>query len=91
VVDIATSGSDALAKAETLRPQLVLVDLKLGDESGFEVARQLVARGEATKVILISSEDGQEFESLIEASPALGFLPKTDLSAAAIHQLLAGR
>jgi CheY-like chemotaxis protein len=90
VVGIATSGGDALLKAEELRPQLALVDIKLGDESGFEVARQLATRHEPPKVILISTEDGEDFDDLIEASPAVGFLPKTDLSAASIHQLLAG-
>jgi CheY-like chemotaxis protein len=90
VVGIATSGGDALVQAEALRPQLALVDIKLGDESGFEVARRLATHREAPTVILISTEDGQDFDDLIESSPAVGFLPKTDLSAAAIHQLLDG-
>jgi hypothetical protein len=40
-------------------------------------------------VILISTHDGAAFAELIERSSALGFLPKTELSAAAIHQMLA--
>ena len=91
VVGIATSAGDALRKADVLRPQLALVDIKLGDQSGFDVARQLAMRAETPKVILISTEERQDYESLINASPALGFLPKTDLSAAAIHELLACR
>src|SRR5262245_48444622 len=90
VVGVATSARDALRKTDELRPQLALVDVKLGGESGFDVARELATRAKAPKVILISTEDGQDFESLIDESPALGFLAKTDLSAAAIHALLAG-
>jgi CheY-like chemotaxis protein len=89
VVGLATSASDARRKSNLLRPQLALVDIKLGEESGFDVARQLAMPAEGPKVILISTEDGQDLESLIDASPAVGFLTKTDLSAAAIHRLLA--
>src|SRR5262249_36756079 len=72
VIGVATSAGDAVRKADLFRPQLALVDIKLGEESGFEVARQLAMRAEAPDVILISTEEGQYFESLIEASPALG-------------------
>ena len=84
VVGIATSG------AEELRPEVALVDVDLGEESGFDVARRLAdgARPTSPKVILISTHDEHEFADLIEASPAVGFLAKTDLSAATIRRLL---
>jgi hypothetical protein len=41
-------------------------------------------------VILISTHAEQDYAELIAASPAIGFLPKTALSADAIQGLLAG-
>jgi CheY-like chemotaxis protein len=91
VVGIATSGVEAVQRAEELRPDVALIDIDLGDESGFEVARRLADHGRSSRprLILISTHDPCEFADLIEASPAVGFLPKTDLSASAICELLA--
>jgi CheY-like chemotaxis protein len=90
VVGIATSGVDAVQRAQELRPDVALIDIDLGDESGFEVARRLADHGSSSRprVILISTHDPRDFADLIEASPAVGFLAKTDLSAAMIRDLL---
>ena len=90
VVGVAASGDDAVRFAEALAPDLALVDISLGEESGFDVARQLVAgwKAPAPAIILISTHDGREFSARIEASPALGFIAKTELSAERIHDLL---
>ena len=42
VAGIATTTDEALQQTEALRPDVVLVDISLGDESGFELARRLV-------------------------------------------------
>jgi DNA-binding NarL/FixJ family response regulator len=69
---------------------VVLVDIDLGEESGLDLARQLQASPHgAPHVILISTHDEREYADLISASPALGFLAKTDLSAAAIQRMIA--
>jgi DNA-binding NarL/FixJ family response regulator len=90
VVGVAASGDEALRLAEALRPDLALVDISLGEESGFDVARRLVdgSTGLPPAVILVSTYDEQEFSSRIEASPALGFIAKTTLSAERIRRLL---
>ena len=92
VVGVAASGDEAVRLAEALRPDLALVDISLGEESGFDVARRLVAssNGEPPAVIFVSTYDQQEFSGRIEASPALGFIAKTTLSAERIRQLLGG-
>src|SRR4029077_15785557 len=91
VVGVATAGEGDVSLAEGLRPDLILVDIDLGAESGFDVARRLVQSLDSAgaRTILISTHDEAEFEDLIAASPAIGFLPKSDLSAAAIRRLLA--
>lgn len=89
VVGIATSGAEANLSVEELRPEVALVDIDLGEESGFDVARRLADGARPSpKVILISTHDEHEFADLIEASPAIGFVAKTDLSEAAIRRLL---
>ena len=76
---------------ESWVPEIALVDINLGADSGFDLARRLAERleGDAPKVILISTHDYREFFKLIESSPAVGFLAKTELSAERIYQLLA--
>ena len=90
VVGVAASGDEAVRLAEALDPELALVDISLADESGFDVARRLVdgSSGEPPAVIFVSTHDEREFSARIAASPALGFIAKTDLSAERIRLLL---
>jgi DNA-binding NarL/FixJ family response regulator len=89
VVGVAASGSEATRLARDLSPDVILVDIDLGDESGFDVARALGALAQpAPIVILISTHDEQEVADLVAASPAIGFLAKIDLNAEAIRALL---
>ena len=89
VVGVAASGDEAVRLGNALAPDLALVDISLGKESGFDVARRLVdGNARAPAVIFVSTHDEREFSSRIAASPALGFIPKTRLSAERIRQLL---
>jgi DNA-binding NarL/FixJ family response regulator len=87
VVAVATNGADALRLTLQLRPDVTLLDIDLGSESGFEVARQL-QRDTTSPIIFISTHAEQDYRDLISASSALGFLPKAALSAAAIRLVL---
>jgi CheY-like chemotaxis protein len=81
VVGGAGSAADAHRQIAELRPDLALIDIDLGAESGLELARQLREEprdGAAPHVILISTHD-----------EAIGFLAKSDLSAASIRRMLA--
>jgi DNA-binding NarL/FixJ family response regulator len=90
VVGVASTSAEALEQAARLRPDVTLVDINLGDESGLDLARQLCRRGHVTssQLILVSAEAEQDYADLIAASPAAGFLSKTALSADAIRGLL---
>jgi DNA-binding NarL/FixJ family response regulator len=93
VVGVASNIAEAMQRADELRPDLTLVDIGLGNESGFELARRL-SREESpppSRVILISAQAEEDYTDLIAASPAVGFLPKAALSARAIRDLLGGR
>jgi CheY-like chemotaxis protein len=90
VVGVASSSAEAVQLVEQLRPDVTLVDIDLGEESGFDVVRRLVtATGvNAGRMVLISTYAEKDFADLIVASPGVGFLSKSDLSASAIHDLL---
>src|SRR5262249_49313575 len=90
VVGVAASGDEAVRLSEALRPDLALVDISLGAESGFDVAQRLVdgSKGEPPAVIFISTYDEREFSGRIAARPAVGFIAKTELSAERIRQLV---
>jgi CheY-like chemotaxis protein len=90
IAGVASTGPEALEKAEALEPDVVLLDISLGDESGFDVARQLVDdhRAGGAAVILISTHTEADFADLIAESPAAGFVAKSELSASAIRRIL---
>jgi CheY-like chemotaxis protein len=89
----AGSIAEAVQRVAQLHPDVVLVDIDLGGENGFDLVYRLrEAPGFAVPdVILISTHDEREFADLIEESPASGFIGKTELSAAAIRRILAAR
>src|SRR5204863_4583106 len=90
VVGCASSASEAVRSVRELRPEVALVDISLGADSGFDLARRLAddVDGNSPRVILVSTHDERDFGKLIESSPAVGFLAKTELSAERIYQLL---
>ena len=87
VVGEAETGTAALREIERLQPQVVLLDVHLPDMDGFEVASRLPLNG-GPRVILVSSHDAHEFGRLVARSGAAGFIPKAELSGAAIADLL---
>jgi len=92
VIGVASTGADALRLFEEVRPDVTLVDIDLGRESGFELAEQLhlVGRSTSSPVILISTHAAEDFADMIETSPAVGFISKSALTGAAIRDLVGG-
>jgi DNA-binding NarL/FixJ family response regulator len=89
VAGVASTPATALRDVKELRPDVVLVDIFIGADDGFELAQQLSHDETCTAaVILISSHAEDDFAELISASPARGFLPKSRLSAEAIREQL---
>jgi two-component system, NarL family, nitrate/nitrite response regulator NarL len=88
VVAIASTSAEAVESARELRPDVTLVDIDLGNESGFDLARELTEAADPARVVLISAYPEADLRDLIDASPAVGFLSKSRLSARAIHDLL---
>jgi two-component system, NarL family, nitrate/nitrite response regulator NarL len=89
VVATATTIAGAARRALETSPDVALVDIDLGGESGFELARRLVEQDPAgPTVILISTHAEVDFADLIAESRAIAFLPKSQLSADAIRRIL---
>ena len=93
VAGVASNTAEALRQARALRPDVILVDIGLGDESGFDLACLLTRDGQGgqgapAEVILISSYAETDYAELIAESPAAGFLAKSELSAQAIGRIL---
>jgi DNA-binding NarL/FixJ family response regulator len=88
VVGVASNIEDALKKADEVKPDVALVDIDLGDESGLDLAFRLSPK---SKVILISAYSEMDYADLIAASPAVGFLSKSELSGRAVQEALNGR
>ena len=94
VVGVAATSAQALRRAAELQPDAVLVDIALGGESGFDVAQSLAGYGDgnaAPVVILMSTYSEADFADLMAQSVATGFLPKQELSAHAVRQIVDGR
>jgi CheY-like chemotaxis protein len=93
VVGVASTSADAIARVDDLRPDVTLIDIDLGHESGFDLARRLdgASYTQRPSVILISAYAEKDFADMIAASPAVAFLSKSDISGRAIHEMLTGR
>ena len=90
VAGAAASIAEGLREARALRPDVILIDVGLGDENGFDLARRLAPNGQAdsTTLIMISAMAEADCAELIVGSPVAGFLAKSQLSAREISRLL---
>jgi DNA-binding NarL/FixJ family response regulator len=89
VTGVAMTSAEAVRRAEELRPDVVLIDVMLGDESGFDLANQIArASLDPPCMIMISAYGESEFAELLENGPAIGFLSKMALSGEAIRTLM---
>ena len=88
VVGVAGDGASGIEAARKLNPQLIVLDVQLPDTTGFEVARQVRSAGLTSPIILTSSRDASSYGDQIETSGAVGFIPKGEMSGAAVRELL---
>ncbi len=87
VVGEAADGASGLALAEELEPELVLLDVALPDQSGFDVAARL-AGSSAAAVVLVSTRSPHDVGARVALSGARGFIPKDQLSGETIAALV---
>jgi DNA-binding NarL/FixJ family response regulator len=88
VVGEAADGAEAVAAADALHPDLVVLDVQLPDMTGFDVSHRLVSTGFPGRVVLVSSRAASEYGELVGDSGAIGFIAKDQLSGASLAELL---
>ena len=89
VVGVASTAVEALERYRQLRPDVTLVDVDLGADSGFDVFAKLSVEGTPPPMILISTHSEDDFADMIARSPAVGSVPKFVLPPDATRHLLA--
>jgi DNA-binding NarL/FixJ family response regulator len=87
VVGEAGDGTSGLTAARDLKPDVVLLDVRLPDTSGIEVSRMMTAGSQGPAVVLTSTDD---YAYAVARCGAVAFVPKADLSAQSLHAALAG-
>jgi len=88
VIYEAEDTSEAVHLVEHTLPQLVLVDVLLGEEDGIRCARRIKALQPQSRIILISAYPDREFRRLGMEAGAAAFLDKKDLDAATMRQMI---
>jgi CheY-like chemotaxis protein len=90
VISIASTAAQAYRVCRELQPDVVLLDVDLGGETGFEIARGLAQQAgpAGPRVILTSAYSPEEFEDMLADTPALTFMPKAGLSGTAIRGII---
>ncbi len=91
VVGTASTAEEAVLCVRATRPDVVLVDVHLGEASGFDVPRLLIEDGSTAPVIMVSTFSREDIEPLLGDTPAAGFVTKAELTSSTIEGILAGR
>jgi DNA-binding NarL/FixJ family response regulator len=87
IVGEAGDGQEAIVKARELRPDLVLMDIRLPDMNGLEVTRRLKAEIPALTVVILTIFDLQEYREAAVANGASAFVPKRDMQTQLLTRL----
>jgi DNA-binding NarL/FixJ family response regulator len=91
VVGDAGTGAEAVSLARTLRPDVVLLDVRLPDVDGIAVADDLAALSPRPVVVLVSSRAAAVYGERLRAAPVHGFVAKSQLSGERLREVLAGQ
>lgn len=89
IVGEASDGQAAILKARELRPDLVLMDIRMPKMTGLEVTRHLKAEMPALTVIILTVFDLREYREAAAACGASAFVPKRDMQTRLLTELRA--
>jgi DNA-binding NarL/FixJ family response regulator len=76
VVGEAPDGIQGVAVVDSLRPDVVLMDLRMPSSNGFQATEQIVQEHPAVRVIVLSAYETEESAKAVQAAGAFAFLPK---------------
>jgi two-component system nitrate/nitrite response regulator NarL len=80
IVGKLTSGSAALDETVNLKPDVILMDVDLGDMSGFRVAEQLRSTDCSAKIVFLSVHESIDFIQAGRELGAAGYVFKSQIT-----------
>ena len=78
VVGEAATGAEAVAAAELLKPDLVLLDISLPDMNGFEVSERIHQVSPDSRIIFVSANNSRMIAQAAVSDGAMGFVSKNN-------------
>jgi DNA-binding NarL/FixJ family response regulator len=84
----AENSKEAMRMVQQLRPELIFIDVVLGDESGIQCTRQIKAKSRKSRVILMSAYPDRAFHQNGLEAGAMAFLDKKDIDADTLFQII---
>lgn len=93
VVGALKDGESVLRDYEEIKPDVVVLDIAMGDLSGIEVARRLLDMGHQAKIVFLTVHEEQEYVCAAMGAGGCGYVLKSRLSdlPSAVHAVIAGR
>ena len=89
VVGEAENGEDGVDMAETLRPDLVLMDVQMPGIDGLEATRRITSLPEPPVVLVMSTHESGSYDGPAQAAGAIGFVPKSQFSMDTLEEVWA--
>jgi DNA-binding NarL/FixJ family response regulator len=90
----ASNGLEAIAKAQELEPDLIVLDITMPRLGGFEAAREIRKLYHEMPILFLSMHDGKQLVEAAKSIPAQGFVSKNQLAQTlvdAVEEVLKGR
>jgi DNA-binding NarL/FixJ family response regulator len=87
IIGKASSGEEAVGLCNKLKPDLVLMDVKMPGINGFETTRLIKSLHNAPRILLLSFNDNPEYRVESIKSGADGYLAKSEISSGLLRQI----
>ncbi len=94
IVGEAHNGREAVELAQTLRPDVILMDIAMPGLNGMEATRQILAANPAARILILSAHSDDVYVERMQQAGAVGFLEKqtsAEILTKAIREVAAGR
>jgi len=87
VVGEARDGQHAVSLADTLKPDVAVINVTMPKMSGFEAARRIRSRSPDCAIVILSSHKDQQFIAEARKAGANGYLGKSDADRELVHAI----
>jgi DNA-binding NarL/FixJ family response regulator len=88
VVAEAGTAEEALAMIDGVKPDLVLMDVRLPGMSGLEGAERMRRVAPEAQIVLMSAEDRSDYRTFVTKGGAAAFVPKSDINPETLGEIV---